>query len=128
MSFQVTILKVLAGHPDGQASLAELRKAVAILMTSGKEWTDRTKRLAARAPGLDIFAQSLVSRDATGWRITDAGRAMLETLESPAAVASTPLVIEVHQLIAPSAQSSRPGLNTRRQRRRHRRNVPLSAA
>jgi hypothetical protein len=46
-------------------------------------WTDRTKRLAARAPGLDIFAQALVLRDATGWQITDAGRALLASVEAP---------------------------------------------
>src|SRR5258705_1682792 len=83
MSFQVTILKVLAGHPEGRASLADLRRAVAILISSGSDWTDRTKRLAARAPGLDIFGQGLVLRDATGWQITDAGRALLSSVETP---------------------------------------------
>lgn len=86
MSFQITILKVLAGHPDGRASLAELRRAVAILISSGRDWTDRTKRLAARAPGLDIFTQALVLRDDTGWQITDAGRALLASVEKPAPV------------------------------------------
>src|SRR2546430_4543110 len=81
MSFQITILKVLAGHPGGRASLADLRRAVGILISSGPEWTDRTKRLAARAPGLDIFSQSLVLRDNAGWQITDAGRALLASVE-----------------------------------------------
>ena len=83
MSFQVTILKILAGHPGGRVSLAELRRAVAILISSGTEWTDRTRRLAARAPELDIFSQSLVLRDHEGWQITDAGRALLASLEAP---------------------------------------------
>jgi hypothetical protein len=83
VSFQITILKVLAGHPGGRASLAELRHAVAILMTSGRDWTDRTKRLAARAPGLSIFSQSFVLRDDAGWQITDAGRAFLVSVETP---------------------------------------------
>src|SRR6266545_1430909 len=48
VSFQLTILKVLAGHPDGRASLADLRRAVAILMSSGPDWTERMKRLALR--------------------------------------------------------------------------------
>jgi hypothetical protein len=52
MSFQITILKVLAGHPGGRASLADVKRAMAILITSGSDWTDRTKRLAARAPDL----------------------------------------------------------------------------
>jgi hypothetical protein len=33
MSFQITILKVLAGHPEGRASLPDLKRAMAILIT-----------------------------------------------------------------------------------------------
>lgn len=83
MSFQITVLKVLAGHPGGRASIADLRHAVAILISSGSDWTDRTKRLAARAPGLDIFSQSFVLRDDAGWQITDVGRAFLASVETP---------------------------------------------
>jgi hypothetical protein len=83
VSFQVTVLKVLAGHPGGTLSVADLKHAVAVLMTSGRDWTDRTKRMLARAPDLDIFSQSLVIRDADGWRITDAGLALLATIERP---------------------------------------------
>ena len=82
MSFQITVLKVLAGHPDGRASLADLKRAVGILISSGTDWTDRTKRLAARAPGLDIFSQALVLRDTDGWQITDAGRTLLTSIET----------------------------------------------
>ena len=63
VSFQVTVLKVLAGHPDGRLSVDDLKRSMAILISSGPEWTDRTKRLLARASGLDIFGQSLVIRD-----------------------------------------------------------------
>jgi hypothetical protein len=83
VSFQITVLKVLAGHPGGRASLTELTRAVAILMSSGPAWTDRTKRLAARAPGLEIFSQSFVLRDDAGWQITDAGRSFLSSVEAP---------------------------------------------
>jgi hypothetical protein len=83
MSFQITILKVLAGHPEGRASLPDLKRAMAILITSGSDWTDRTRRLAARAPDLDIFSQSFVLRDNAGWQITDAGRAFLDFLQTP---------------------------------------------
>jgi hypothetical protein len=76
VSFQISVLKVLAGHPGGRASVADLRHA-------GTDWTDRTKRLAARAPGLDIFSQSFVLRDDAGWQITDAGRAFLASVETP---------------------------------------------
>ena len=71
------------GASGGRATLAELRRAVAILMTSGSDWTARTKRLAARAPGLEIFSQSFVLRDDAGWQITDAGRAFLASVETP---------------------------------------------
>ena len=37
ISFQITVLKVLAGHPGGRASLVELRRAVAILISSGTD-------------------------------------------------------------------------------------------
>jgi hypothetical protein len=83
VSFQITVLKVLAGHPEGRLSLDDLKRAVAILISSGSDWTDRTKRLAARAPDLDIFSQSFVLRDDAGWEITDAGRAFLDSVETP---------------------------------------------
>jgi len=67
----------------GCASLGDLRRAVGILISSGPDWTNRTKRLSARAPGLDIFSQALVLRDDTGWQITDPGRAFLTSIETP---------------------------------------------
>jgi hypothetical protein len=83
VSFQITILKVLAGHPDGRASVAELTRYVSILMSSGSDWTDRMRRLAARAPKLEIFTDSFVLRDDRGWCITDSGRQFLVSLEAP---------------------------------------------
>ena len=83
MSFQITIWKVLAGHPGGRLSVAELTCCVSILISSGSDWTNRTKRLAARAPALDIFSQSFVLRDSAGWQITEAGRAFLVSIEAP---------------------------------------------
>ena len=88
MNFQITVLKVLAGHPGGRASLDDLKRAMAILITSGSDWTNRTKRLGARAPGLDIFTQAFVLRDEAGWQITHAGKAFLAALETPAQVAA----------------------------------------
>ena len=83
MSFQITILKVLAGHPDGRASVTELTRYVSVLMSSGSDWTDRMRRLAARAPKLEIFADSFVLRDDRGWCITDSGWQFLASLEAP---------------------------------------------
>ena len=85
MSFQITVLKVLAGYPDGRLSVDDLKRAVATLFCSGPEWTDRTTRMQSRAPGLDIFSQSLIVRDTQGWQITEAGRALLAAIEDPAA-------------------------------------------
>jgi hypothetical protein len=41
------------------------------------------RRLAARAPKLEIFADALVLRDERGWSITDLGRQFLAALEAP---------------------------------------------
>uniref|UniRef100_UPI003F653649 hypothetical protein n=1 Tax=Rhizobium lupini TaxID=136996 RepID=UPI003F653649 len=48
MNFQVTVLKILVSYPDGFAVMEDLKRDMAILATSGREWADRTKRLAAR--------------------------------------------------------------------------------
>src|SRR5437764_963384 len=62
--------------------MADLKRDMAILATSGRDWADRTKRLAARVPGLDIFSQGLVVRESGGWKITSDGRAVLEFMEA----------------------------------------------
>ena len=82
MNFQVTVLKILVSYPDGFAVMADLKRDMAILATSGREWTDRTKRLAARVPNLDIFSQRLVERENGGWKITAKGRTVLEFMET----------------------------------------------
>lgn len=88
VSFQITVLKVLAGHPEGRACVADLTRHVSILMSCGAEWTDRMKRLAAGAPQLDIFGSAYVLRDERGWKITDGGRQFLESLEAVCAAAA----------------------------------------
>jgi hypothetical protein len=82
VNFQVTVLKILVSYPDGFAVMADLKRDMAILATSGRDWADRTKRLAARVPDLDIFSQALVERLNGGWRITKAGRALLVLMEA----------------------------------------------
>jgi hypothetical protein len=88
VSFQITVLKVLDGHPEGRASLADLTRCVSILISSGKDWTNRTKRLAARVPKLDIFGASFVLRDDRGWQITQSGRQFLASIETPLPMSS----------------------------------------
>ncbi|WLB24278.1 hypothetical protein [Bradyrhizobium japonicum] len=76
MNFQVTVLKILVAYPDGFAVME------AILATSGRDWADRTRRLAARVPELDIWSQGLVERINGGWRLTSKGREVLELMEA----------------------------------------------
>ena len=129
MSFQVTILKVLAGRPEGYLSVADLRNNVAILIFSGSGWTDRTKRIAARTPGLDIFSQGMVIRSSDGWQITDAGRAFLAEIEMPISSNSQERVPETDETKAAAAalppapvvvpdNSRRIRLGSRRRRRK----------
>ena len=82
MSIQVAILKVLASHGSGRATLASLKRDIAILSASGPEWDARIKRLARRVPAIDIFGAGYVLRDDEGWQITSAGRDFLLRLET----------------------------------------------
>jgi hypothetical protein len=115
LSFQITILKVLAGHPEGRTSLADLRQAVAILMSSGADWTDRMKRLVARAPDLDVFKSRFVLRDDAGWQISDAGRAFLVSLEAP--MIPTESEQKPAIVVTPAPPVRMIGINNRRPRR-----------
>ncbi len=130
MNFQVTVLKVLVSYPDGFAAMADLKRDMAILATSGRDWTERTKRLAARVPGLDIFSQGLVERLNGGWRITEKGRAVLEVMEArPApAQAMDPSPIQAVEEPAPAIPSIVPVWRKRERRRRRRGSVPRRQA
>ena len=92
VSFQITVLKVLAGHPKGHASLADLKRCVAVLSCSGADWSQRMKRLAARAPELDIFSSGYVLRVPSGWQITAKGLEFLISIEAPLAEPALTLV------------------------------------
>lgn len=81
MSLQIAILKLLVSHPEGRASVAALSADLTVLHSSGRDWTNRLSRLAARTSGLDIFGQKFVLRDKEGWQITADGKAFLESLE-----------------------------------------------
>jgi hypothetical protein len=134
VSFQVTILKVLAGQPEGCLSLADLRNNVAILVSSGPDWTDRTKRIAARTPGLDIFSQGMILRSSAGWQITDAGRAFLAECEVPLSSHSeepAPEAVEIKAATVAMPPAPVVGSDTRRgrwwRRRRRERNSARSS-
>jgi hypothetical protein len=94
VSFQIAVLKVLAGHPEGHASLADLKHYLAVLTCSGADWSQRMKQLAARAPALDIFSSGYVVREPNGWQITTKGRDFLISIETPLAEpAHTPVAL-----------------------------------
>ena len=123
MNFQVTVLKILVSYPDGFAPMADLKRDMAILATSGRDWAERTKRLAARVPDLDIFSQGLIERLDGGWRITEKGRAILAIMEARPSEAETHYVSgaaeEPPSGTGPRLPASvRLGRTNRRQRRR----------
>jgi hypothetical protein len=118
VSFQITILKVLAGQPGGHASLGEVRHAVSLLISSGADWTNRMRRLAALAPELDIFGQKFVVLDSRNWQITEDGRRFLTLIET----AKVPIPSENSQPVPttpllPAAPLPLIGINWRRVRR-----------
>lgn len=125
MNFQVTVLKVLVSYPEGFAAMADLKRDMAILATSGRDWSERTKRLAARVPDLDIFSQGLIERMNGGWRITDKGRAVLEIMEArpaPAQATELPDVRAVEEPTPATTVSPMPSIApVRRMRKRSRR-------
>ncbi|WP_082905733.1 MULTISPECIES: hypothetical protein [Bradyrhizobium] len=115
MNFQVTVLKILESYPGGFAAMADLKRDMAILATSGSDWAKRTKRLGSRVPDLDIFSQGLVERLNGGWRITDKGRAVLALMEArPAAADEASAKIKLSQ-----SHSSTAPLQFRVEKRRH---------
>jgi hypothetical protein len=119
VNFQVTVLKILVSYPDGFAVMADLKRDMAILATSGRDWADRTKRLAARVPDLDIFSQGLVARESGGWKITAEGRTVLEFMEArpvaEQAIETVPAVDAPLPSLPPPAERAR-----RRRERRER--------
>jgi hypothetical protein len=135
VSFQVTILKLLASQPEGHLSLADLRNNVAILISSGPDWTNRTKRIEARTPGLDIFSLGMVLRSSGGWQITNAGRAFLtesEVLISSKLQEPMPEAVEVRTPPAALPPAPVVGPDTRRtiwwgRRRRREKKVARSS-
>jgi hypothetical protein len=89
VNFQVSVLKILAGYPTGLATLRELKRDLALLVTSGQDWSDLTRRLAVEFPQLDIFTLGFVERYSFGWRLTRKGMVALEMMEKKAKAALT---------------------------------------
>ena len=108
MSIQVAILKVLASHGNGRATLASLRRDIIVLTASGSDWSARLKRLAGRVPSIDIFGSGYVLHDREGWEITAEGREFLRTLEA-ISQDNQPVEAEPPALPAPEAVERLPG-------------------
>lgn len=121
MNFQVTVLKILVSYPCGFAVMADLKRDMAILATSGRDWTERTKRLAARMPDLDIFSQGLVERESGGWKITEKGRAVLEFMEARPGTDRTIETPSVETVAAPVPALPQPADRAKRRRERRER-------
>jgi hypothetical protein len=127
VNFQVTVLKILAAYPGGFAVMDDLKRDMAILATSGRDWADRTRRLAAKAPGLDIWSQGLVERISGGWKITTKGRALLDLMEARPGASEAVEVLGVEDSIAVSTSPVHPlrqpadRAKRRRERRERRR-------
>ncbi|MET4294662.1 hypothetical protein ABIB06_007640 [Bradyrhizobium sp. LB8.2] len=133
VNFHVTVLKILVSYPDGFADMEDLKRDMAILATSGRDWTERTRRLGGRMPGLDIFSQGLIDRTNGGWRITAKGRAVLDLLEArpdQAPIAAQELQSEPELAPAISrhfpAETDRGRLAARRRRRNARKQARAS--
>ncbi|QQO14738.1 hypothetical protein JJB99_00605 [Bradyrhizobium diazoefficiens] len=118
MNFQVTVLKILVSYPGGFAVMADLKRDMAILATSGRDWAERTKRLAARMPHLDIFSQGLVERESGGWKITEKGRTVLEFLEARPGTNQAIEVPLTESVAAPLPMLRQPAERARRRRER----------
>nr|WP_249808372.1 hypothetical protein [Bradyrhizobium sp. 177] len=98
--------------------MADLKRDMAILATSGRDWGDRTKRLAARVLGLDIFSQGLVVRESGGWKITVRGRAVLEFMEGRPGTEAAVERVPSEQVDAAVSLLPQPAMRSKRRRQR----------
>jgi hypothetical protein len=107
VNFQVTVLKILVSYPDGFAVMSDLKRDMAILATSGRDWAERTKCMGSRVPDLDVFSQGLIERLNGGWRITDKGRAVLEVMQARPQDREQPAETSDAELTESAAQPAR---------------------
>jgi hypothetical protein len=78
-------MKVLASYPLRLATLTQIKRDLEILVTTGAEWSQLTKKMAAGCPVLDVFGLGFVERYSFGWRLTEHGLAALEMMEGSVA-------------------------------------------
>lgn len=80
MSYQLEVLKVLASHPDGRATVAAIKQDLATL--AGREWSERIRPLAKSAGKVNVFSAGNIVRTSDHWQVTDAGLSFLTQLEA----------------------------------------------
>jgi hypothetical protein len=126
----MSIVKVLSGHPHGRATVAALNADLKILAGSGREWTDRMKRLTARAADLDIFGLGLVVRGADGWQLTASGFEWLDRIEAECSVIPTfvPTPVAAVKMAADRPRAPFVLIGRKTRRRRKSRGVRLKQA
>ena len=78
MSVQLGILLILSSHPDAYATIDQINADTRLL--SGADWSRKLRALARKAGPIQIFRDQLVARENGGWRLTEAGRALLTML------------------------------------------------
>jgi hypothetical protein len=108
VNFQVSVLKILSGYPNGLASKVDVKRDLALLATSGPDWARYSRRLAAQFPSLDVFSAGMVQIHSFGWRLTIKGSIVLEMMVQAArnaaddayAAPSASVVAEVERLEA----------------------------
>jgi hypothetical protein len=92
----LSILHVLARWPERRATLDEIKREIESIVLNGDQ-IEQLKRFPALHDA-DIFQSGLVSRDDDGFRITEAGLSLLDSLESSGGFSRE----------APSATTSQP--------------------
>ena len=74
-------LPALAVELVALATFDALKRDLEFLASSGRDWSDRTRKLAAHLPGLSIFSMGLVERYSHGWQLTNKGQSVLQFME-----------------------------------------------
>ena len=80
LDFKLAVLQVLARWPERPTTLDEIKREIEIIVLNGDQ-TEQLKHFPALHDA-DIFQSGLVSRDDDGFRITEAGLSLLDSLES----------------------------------------------
>ncbi len=84
MSWKIAILKILAARSDGEASVSDVSRDMAVLVGGNDGWMARQRGAAGAHCPDDLFTSGFVTRPAKGrWRISAAGRGFLRDLDRP---------------------------------------------